>query len=44
MSNAKVVLEQTVKKSVEYGTDIGKLTNKFYFEKFESQQLKMNYH
>lgn len=41
MLNAKVVLEQISEEALsEYGTDLGKLTNKFYFEKFESKLIE----
>ncbi len=41
MLNAKVILEQISEEPLsEYGTDIGKLTNKFYFEKYESKLIE----
>ena len=41
MLNAKVILEQFSEEALnDYGTDIGKLTNKFYFEKYESNIIE----
>lgn len=41
MLNAKVILEQFSEEPLsEYGTDMGKLTNKFYFEKFETDLIE----
>ena len=41
MLNAKVILEQFSEEALDdYGTDIGLLTNKFYFEKYESNLIE----
>lgn len=41
MFNAKVTLEQFSEEALnDYGTDIGTLTNKFYFEKYESNIIE----
>lgn len=41
MLNAKVILEQFSEEPLnDYGTDIGQLTNKFYFEKYESNIIE----
>jgi len=41
MYNAEVILEKFSNEALnDYGTDLGKLTNKFYFEQFETNLIE----